>query len=330
MAARDAFYQAQMLATLVANSNDAILSYDLDGKIITWNRAAQKLYGYSPEEALGQSIWFLFTPDLPASSFKAYRDKVVAGDITGFEAVRMDRDGRRIDVWVTCSPLRGPDGAIEAISGIHRDITVRKQLEQVQSLVAHEVTHRAKNMLSVVNAIQRQTARSSRTIAEFSEKFSQRISSLVASTDSLVHGDWKQVSLQDLLVSQFDLFDSIAADRFVYNGPSVDLLPQAAQAVGMALHELLTNSLKHGVLSSSSGTVEVSWALETRSDDKSLILVWLERGTPFHTEPTRQGFGHTVLTKLAKSMIKGESSLHFDLTGLRWTISIPAQHFVDQ
>ena len=207
---------------------------------------------------------------------------------------------------------------------------MRKQLEQVQSLVAHEVTHRAKNMLSVVNAIQRQTARSSRTIAEFSEKFSQRISSLVASTDSLVHGDWKQVSLQDLLVSQFDLFDSIAADRFVYNGPSVDLLPQAAQAVGMALHELLTNSLKHGVLSSSSGTVEVSWALETRSDDKSLILVWLERGTPFHTEPTRQGFGHTVLTKLAKSMIKGESSLHFDLTGLRWTISIPAQHFVDQ
>ncbi len=91
----------------------AILSYDLDSNIVTWNRAAQRLYGYTAEEAVGQSLEILYPPDWP-KRVTEYRDEIIAGTLRSFEAIRVAKDGSERNVWITCAPIRFPDGAIHS------------------------------------------------------------------------------------------------------------------------------------------------------------------------------------------------------------------------
>ncbi|KKL55134.1 hypothetical protein LCGC14_2258440, partial [marine sediment metagenome] len=165
-------FQAQSLAALVSTSNDAIFSYDLDGRILTWNRAAERFYGYSSGEMIGNSPEILFPSDWPIR-LNEYRDRILSGELTSYEAERIAKSGTRHTAWVTCAPIRGIHGDIVAISNIHRDVTALRKAESERDVVAKEVVHRAKNMLSVVIAIFRQTSRRAESMEEFSRKFGE-------------------------------------------------------------------------------------------------------------------------------------------------------------
>lgn len=327
LATEEAHLRAETLAALVASTSDAILSYDLDGNIVTWNRAAQRLYGYTAEEAVGQSLEILYPPNWP-KRVTEYRDEIIAGSLRSFEAIRVAKDGSERNVWITCAPIRSPDGGIHSISNVHRDVTEIRRAEQAREIIAQEVIHRAKNMLAVVTSIHRQTARSANSLEEFAKIFGGRIEALARSTDLLVSGNWTTVPLDNLIDTQLRPFRARTIAALSWKGPRVLLHPEAVQVVGMAMHELATNSAKHGVLSRNSGSVEIGWEYRSANSSQDLWINWSETCVEGSITPTNGGFGRMVLTELPKTMLDADPSYGIADNVLHWCLSISDRHYL--
>lgn len=323
-----AFIQSNAMTALIATTRDAVISYDLDGRIVTWNPAAQRLYGYSREEAIGRSLDILYPENWP-KRVSEYRDEIIAGRLEDFEAPRVAKDGTVHEVWISCAPIRSLEGEVIAISNIHRDVTEVRRAEKARELIAHEVIHRAKNMLGIVSAIQRQTARRETTLEGFLSAFEARIQSLSKSTDLLVNSAWTTVSLSQLVDRHLEPFVETGDGRIEVLGPDIDLRPQCVQTIGMALHELATNSVKHGALKiGGGGRVGIRWSLESMNSHSELCLSWAETGMEVRLpDPGSGGFGSTVLANLASSMLAAETKYDIGADGVRWSIRVPDEHF---
>src|SRR5262249_50070561 len=147
------------------------------------------------------------------------------------------------------------------IGGIAADVTEKKEADDQIRLLSQEVSHRAKNQLAVVQSMARQTAEESEPAA-FAEGFAQRIAGLAASLDLLVNSGWQGVDLNKLVRSQLAPFVELDRSQIELDGPGFMIQPSAAQTLGMALHELATNSIKYGALSSASGCISIKWGLK--------------------------------------------------------------------
>ena len=216
------------------------------------------------------------------------------------------------------------DGRPRRMMGVAFDITARKQAEEQMSYALREVTHRSKNLLSVVQAIVRQTARTE-TRDDFVERFSERIRGLAASQDLLVGNKWKGVLILDLIRSQLSHFKDALGSRVRLAGPEIELNASAAQTIGMAVHELATNACKYGALSNETGHVLVDWSL--RGEDNAVFSIgWSEREGPPVIRTNRKGFGQTVLLRLAEDALDAEVRLDYDPAGVQWRLRCPAEN----
>jgi two-component sensor histidine kinase len=192
--------------------------------------------------------------------------------------------------------------------------------EHIEFLL-REVNHRSKNMLAVVQAVARQTARLAATPDLFIEGFMARLAAIASSHDLLVSRDWRGVQIGDLTKSQFSDLDEEARERISISGDYVEINPRAAEAYGLALHELSTNAVKYGALSGQSGAVALCFRLDPATN--IYTLTWRERGGPAVVAPPRAGFGSTVLTRMAPMAIQGESELDYAPEGLAYRLSAP-------
>jgi two-component sensor histidine kinase len=173
--------------------------------------------------------------------------------------------------------------------GTLQDITERKAREEREQLLMREVNHRAKNMLSVVDAIAHQTA--TRNPEDFIERFSERIQALSANQDLLVRNEWQGIDVKDLVRAQLAHFADLIGSRIAVRGPKLLLKPASAQAIGLALHELAANAGKYGALSTDAGRIDVAW----RTDGDTLTMSWTETDGPPVSAPKRSGFGTLVM-----------------------------------
>jgi two-component sensor histidine kinase len=191
-----------------------------------------------------------------------------------------------------------------------------------------EVNHRAKNLLAVVQAVVRQTA-GEENPKLFAERLGERISSLAASHDLLVEGQWRGVGMGDLAASQLAHFGDLIGKRVLLDGPHALLKAGASQAIGMALHELATNASKYGALANGQGCVEVRWSLSGNGEDKRFRLEWVERtDTPPQT-PKRRGFGYRVLSDMARHALDAEVVLEYPSSGFVWRVDAPADRVLE-
>jgi PAS domain S-box-containing protein len=213
--------------------------------------------------------------------------------------------------------------------GIQQDITERKQHEERLSLLSKEVNHRAKNMLMLVQAIARQTAASDP--ADFVERFQRRIQALAANQDLLVRSEWRGVGVDDLVRTQLAPFADLFDTRVKIDGTRFGLSATAAQALGMALHELATNAGKYGALSSTKGCVDIEWSVAASEKDgkDEFRISWRERGGPAVATPQRNGLGTAVISTMAKMSLRGNVDLDFRPDGVRWYLTCPAANVVD-
>ena len=199
---------------------------------------------------------------------------------------------------------------------------------QVLQLTMYEVNHRAKNLLAVVQAIARQSARKS-SYKQFAEHFGERLAGLAASHDLLVRSEWQGVDARELIRSQLAHFDDIIGTRMALDGPPVQLTVQASQAIGMAIHELATNATKYGALSNAEGTISIAWELVAAPgvvDAQALFRIqWSEQGGPSITPPEHRGFGHMVIVDMVKQSLDAEVLLAYPPTGLSWQMGAPAE-----
>jgi two-component sensor histidine kinase len=226
---------------------------------------------------------------------------------------------------------RSPDGKARRLVNVVADVTDRKVAEERVKFLMGEVTHRSKNLLSVVQAIASQTGRTVDTFEEFQKRFAQRLQGLAASHDLLVLQDWQGASLKELVRHQLAPFTEPRSERVTATGPDVLLRPAAAEAIGLALHELGTNAVKYGALSVPGGNVTISWALEDHGTEPRRLLVnWIERGGPTVTPPSRTGFGHIVFERLVTKSLSGSVAIDFAPEGLIWKLSIPPTNLVTE
>jgi two-component sensor histidine kinase len=210
------------------------------------------------------------------------------------------------------SLLRDAEDKPQSVMVLATDMTERIAYEQKIGLLLREVNHRAKNMLGVVQAIARSTASSD--AQDFQARFAERVRALAAAHDLLVHNDWQGVDLADLVASQLAHVGHLLGTRIRIDGARLRISGAAAQTLGMAVHELTTNALKYGALSSENGTVTVDW----RSEGDQFAMNWVERGGPPVAQTQRSGFGTVVLDRMTRMTLGGEVKIDRGPEGLSW------------
>jgi PAS domain S-box-containing protein len=207
-------------------------------------------------------------------------------------------------------PIRDANGEITNWFGTNTDITdQREQAEQI-TLLLREVNHRAKNMLAKVQALARTSIGVDPALIK---RFEERVGSLAVNQDILVRRDWREVPTEELVRLQL-AFVNDARERVHTAGPDCPLTPRAAEILGMAIHELATNSLKYGALSAAEGRVDVEW----QCDDSCFRIVWREQGGPSVTPPVHKGFGTTLIEDIPRVSLRAEVSLEFPAEGVVW------------
>lgn len=315
----------EQLAAIVQSSNDAIVSKDLNGIITSWNRGAERLFGYSAKEIIGKSVTKLIPPDHEDEE-PSILNRIRRGErVEHYETVRRRKDGSPVDILLTVSPIKDVAGNVVGASKIAHDIGERKRAEKLLQTVMRELSHRSKNLLSVIQAMARQTASRSPSIDAFLERFNARIRALSASQDLLVNQDWSGVPLEELVRRQLDAFAGNDAGKIDISGPAVSVTPDAAQTIGLALHELGTNAAKYGALSTAQGKIKVTWAIELPDDEPRLRMTWRESGGPSVTDPKRSGFGRTLIETLPAQKLRATVHLTFERDGVVWTVDAPAK-----
>lgn len=315
-----AMSQSARLSALVASSGDAIVSIDLDGTVLSWNKGAEQLFGYSEAEIVGKSK-SLIVPNSQRASYDEQRAAVMTGETTNVECWRRKRDGTLVPVSINVAPIYSPAGQIVAISSIIRDVTERKAAEEHMQFLMRELAHRSKNQLAIIQSIAGQTARRSRSVDDFVASFRQRLQALAASHDLLVSQSWRPVLISDLVKQQLTMFDDNRSHAITAAGPDVRLPAAAAEGVGLALHELATNSVKYGALSVPAGHVDITWSV-TRDGaaPPRLRLEWRDSNGPPVTPPQAKGFGSQVLEKLVARSLGGTAETRYEPKGLHWVL----------
>jgi PAS domain S-box-containing protein len=311
------------LAAIIDSSFDAVIAKDLNSVITHWNPAAERMFGYSADEAIGRSITMLIPPHLQSEETDIIRRIRANERIESYETVRLRKDGGTIFVSLTVSPIRNPRGEVVGASKIARDITQSKESERRIRVLLREINHRVKNQYAVILSLIRETGLSSVSIEEFQQKIRTRIASLAASHDLLVHSEWTGSTLAELVRAQLAPFGH--EQLVTISGPLVSISPNAVQNLGMAFHELGTNSAKYGVLAGVGGTVTVSWSL-SRSTEPELTVTWDEAfDEPLELEPQGgRGFGTVVLERVTPAALNGRASATRTASRITWTLEAPA------
>lgn len=294
----------------------------IDGTWLEVNQRLCDIVGYSREELRERTFQAITHPDDLAPDLEGVRS-LLTGEKESYALDKryIRRDGSIVWVGLTVALQRDAAGAPNYFISIIRDITRRREAEEHQQFLLHELAHRSKNQLAIILAMARITSRNAPTLEAFGQQFAQRIQGLVISSELLVAQRWAGIALADLVRRQLQAFAPAAA-RLSSDGPEVVLTADAAEAIGLALHELATNSLKHGAWSSATGTVTVTWRL---TESGRLWLSWLERGGPTVEPPQRRGFGQEVIDRMVSQKLEGTVDLNFAPEGVSWTLSIPAK-----
>ena len=299
-----------------------------------WSTEAQSLFGLSLPDGIGQvgGDSDEFTSSLhPDDRHLVAKFHELAASVDSFPAeYRIVRpDG--IVVWVSGHGQvieRDVDGKCKRLVNVVADITSRKAKEHHIRFLMREMSHRSKNLLAVIQSIAKQTILTSHSTAEFRTKFEDRLQGIAASHDLLVEQNWHGAALSDLVRRHLAPFVEVDSLRVSIQGPKIQVNSNAAQAIGLALHELATNAVKYGALSNAEGSVRICWMYEMGSNSTpDLILRWVESGGPPVMPPTRKGFGNSIIAKITPSSVSGTAALDFAPTGLRWDITLPQSAF---
>jgi PAS domain S-box-containing protein len=308
------------LAAIIENSDDAVISKNLDGIIATWNSGATRVFGYTAEEAVGRPVTMLMPPDR-VDEEPGILARIRRGErIEHYDTVRRRKDGSLIDISLSVSPIRDKDGKIIGASKIARDITDRKRAEQQQQLLVGEIKHRIKNTLATVQAIARQTLQGAPE--EEREAFIARLMALANAQDLLTLERWNRAALRDVVDRALKPFEVKHSARFLVHGPEDAWLDaQRASLLTMALHELATNAVKYGSLSNGYGIVRLTWELLGEGDAQKIKLAWRELGGPLVLPPERKGFGSFLIERALQGG-GGQSRLDFNPNGLVCSLEI--------
>jgi len=200
---------------------------------------------------------------------------------------------------------------------------VKRENEHLH-FITDELSHRIKNLVAVIQSIARQTMHQTTTKDDFEARFSGRMEALGRSLDLLIADDWRGVRIDELVRLELASFGVLDGRHISVKGPPLDLNPEAARIIGLALHELATNASKYGALSVREGKVSVHWGLTNTGGRRHFRMSWRESGGPMVTEPKCWGFGRQAIQRLTAQALAGKVTHEFAPDGVTWALDIPA------
>lgn len=307
------------LASIVASSDDAIVSKDLNGIISTWNAGAERLFGYAAEEVIGKSISILIPPDRHNEEPEILA-RIRRGErVDHYDTVRQRKDGSLVEISLTVSPVANAAGRIVGASKIARDITERRRAQEQQHLLLREMNHRVKNLFALASSIVTLSARSARTAEDLAEAVRARLGALARAHDLTLPDLTGAGETADRATTLHTLLRTIVSpyvdreDRLMINGPDLPIGGRAVTSFALLLHEFATNAAKYGALSSPTGRVNVDCAVEK----DEFQLTWTELGgPPVNGQAESEGFGSLLSHSTVRHQLGGQISRDWDPEGL--------------
>jgi PAS domain S-box-containing protein len=310
--------------TALRGSQVTVYTQDRD---LRYTSISNPMLGRSIEDILGRTDTEILPSDGSAALIAVKREVLTSGEAKRTEVSLDDTPGIR---WhdLHIEPLRNESGDIVGLTCASVDVTERKEGEAHLRLLLRELTHRSKNLLAVIQAMARQTARHTGSVETFLSQFAARLQALAASHDLLVRESWYGASLGELIRSQLGGFLDGSANQVSIDGPAIALKPEAAQNLGLALHELAVNAGKFGALSVPSGRVTITWNRLESGEGNALELDWRERLGPKVKLRRKKGFGSMVIERNLARALDAKVDMEFDPDGLHCHILIPASQIL--
>ena len=284
-----------------------------------WDEGQHEIFGVLPASFVptAKNVQALIHPeDLPALR-DALRSVTAAAKTFQTEfRVRRPNGETRWCFGAAAASFDSQDRMVK-LSGVTVDITDRRRAEERLILLAEEVDHRARNVVTVIQAIVRLTRCDN--IEDYIEALDGRIRALSTAHKLLAKSRWQGADLFRLVDEEIAPYRSDDQDRITTSGPAVLLPPATAQTIALALHELVTNAAKYGALSTDGGHVELNWA----RTPGTLQLSWTEFGGPRVSAPKKRGYGTRVITGGIESQLGGRADFDWRPEGLRCKLCVP-------
>jgi len=303
-----------------------IYAWDLDlrARRSVWSGGLYNLLGLKEADPASDELFFRHVHPEDEHRLRACFDEAIVSRTTFDEVFRVVRtDGEVRAVVGKGRVIEELDGEPARMIGVNYDVTDRIQALEQNHLLMQEVNHRFKNVLSLTQAIARQTMLTRPD--DFLDRFTARVQALAAAQDMLVHNRWSGVHLGALVRSQLAHMEDLIDRRIRLSGPRLKIKADAAQALGMAVHELATNAGKHGALSNDAGKVDISWRLQTNaSNEQEFVVSWIERDGPPVKKPESLGFGSIVIDRMTSTTFGGVVEVDYAPEGLTWHLRCPA------
>ena len=312
---------AEGFVALVQSSADAILNADRDGCIVSWNAAAEHLFGYTEAEVAGENWRSLLLREMPDTPSVASSPTAPNAPLTyRAEADARHSDGAAVAVEYHEAPIQDDDGDVMGTVVVLRDIRERRQADETIQALTQEVLHRSKNQFAVIQAIARSTARHS-SADDFVGIFTRRLDALSRNMELLTTASRATADLAELVESQLSHLSKDQKRKVTVDGPSVQLSENQALYIGLAIFELSTNAIKYGALSEQSedtSAIDVSWSLS----DGTLAFQWQETGMESVAAPTQKGFGSRLTGEMLERSTGAKVIADYKPTGLVWRLDI--------
>ena len=309
--------------TALRGSRVVVYTQDRD---LRYTSLSEGMFGLSVEKILGRSDSEVLPPECSAAILPLKRKAIETGEPQNAEFALASETGAR---WhdLHIEPLRDEAGTTIGLACASLDVTERKEAEAHLRLLLRELTHRSKNLLAIIQAMARQTARHAGSVDAFLSQFGSRLQALASSHDLLVRESWHGASVAELVRSQLADYIERGGGQISLEGPDIAIKPQAAQNLGLALHELAVNAEKFGALSVPGGRVLIRWSRDEQQSN-GVEFEWLEQFGPKVKARRKRGFGSLVIERNLERSLDAQVDLAFDAEGVRCRIVIPASQLL--
>lgn len=278
--------------------------------------------GKAEKESHGRGWLEPIHPDDREGAREAWRNAESQGRYEADYRLR-SADGTYRWFQARATPIHSDDGSLVDWFGTSTDVDDIRRFQEHEKLLLAELQHRVRNTLAVVRSIVRRSAQSATDVEDYTMHLEGRIDAFARVQASITRDPARGVDLEYLVAEQLRAVGAREGDTATIDGPEVKMSASAAETMSLAIHELATNAMKYGALTSPRGEVQVKWSVVDGDGSPHLDFRWTEQGMRLTGQPTRQGFGTMILTRTLGYELKAETDLAFPPTGLAYRVTVP-------